>query len=85
MAIMLASALMVQTPSCASWTEIVKGLGNQYHEVLNGQGVMLRNGLLMELYVSTAGTWTILMTDRKRACIVMVGDGWEAKTKGQSL
>jgi hypothetical protein len=36
----------------------------------------------MQLFVSSAGTWTILMTETSgRACILAAGENWEALPK----
>ncbi len=62
---------------CGMRDVIVARLDQLFHEHRIGYG-LVGQVAVVELYVSTAGTWTVLMTDVSgRTCIVGAGEGWE--------
>lgn len=79
-----AAVLMTFTPwqahaqvSCGPCDVIVARLGQLFQEHQVGYG-LIGEVAVVEIYVSTAGTWTVLMTDLSgRTCIMGAGDGWE--------
>ncbi|HEV2506455.1 MAG TPA: hypothetical protein VGV39_25500 [Mesorhizobium sp.] len=80
----VAAALVAFLPSqaeaqigCGLRDVIVARLGQLFHEHRIGYG-LVGEVAVVEIYVSTAGTWTMLMTDVSgRTCIVGAGEGWE--------
>jgi hypothetical protein len=81
----LAVAAMVTTisvahaePPCGDHRELVAYLGEKYQERQFAYGTV-GNVAIMEVYVSQAGTWTVVVTDPVgKSCILAAGDGWEA-------
>lgn len=71
-------ALPVQAQQvCGAHNDLVERLSAAYQERRVGYGV-IGSEAMIEVFVSTGGTWTMLMTDAKgRSCIVASGDGWE--------
>ena len=62
---------------CGAHNDLVARLSAAFQERRVGYGVIGREAMI-EVFVSTGGTWTMLMTDVKgRSCIVAAGDGWE--------
>ncbi|WP_379065669.1 hypothetical protein ACHMW4_13615 [Mesorhizobium sp. UC22_110] len=62
---------------CGTRDVIVARLGQLFHEHRIGYG-LVGQAAVVEIYVSMAGTWTVLMTDVSgRTCIVGAGEGWE--------
>lgn len=87
-ACLAASPLAAQQPGgppCAPRDVIAANLAEDYGEHPAGRGVN-EQGLLMELFVSPAGTWTMVVSGpRGVGCIVSVGEGWSTApaTKGR--
>lgn len=65
-------------PACGKRDDVVKALDSKYHESRRALG--LADGLLVfELFVSEAGTWTMVATDTSgRSCLVASGEAWQA-------
>ena len=62
---------------CGAHNDLVERLSAAFQERRVGYGV-IGSEAMIEVFVSTGGTWTMLMTDAKgRSCIVASGDGWE--------
>jgi len=62
---------------CGSHSDLVAGLAQAFQEKQVGYGVAGQTAVI-EIYVSSSGTWTMLVTDvRGRSCILAAGDGWE--------
>ncbi|MGE0280784.1 MAG: hypothetical protein AB7P20_09255 [Rhizobiaceae bacterium] len=60
--------------------DLVSRLQVTYQERQFAYGVV-GSVAIMEVYVSEAGTWTIIMTDiAGRSCIIAAGEGWEHNT-----
>lgn len=89
---MLASALPIQAgsmrpeaapataaaPLCGKRDEIVRSLGDRFHEKQQAVGVVDRSAIL-EIFVSAAGTWTIIATGTDgNSCLVSSGEGWDS-------
>jgi len=62
---------------CMHHENLVSFLSGRHDEFPRALGLVADRGL-MEVYVSPAGTWTIVMTTpRGVACIIAAGDTWE--------
>jgi hypothetical protein len=66
--------------ACAKRADVVKYLADKYRENRVAMGVGAGNSQMFELFVSPAGTWTLLMSPPSgpMACIWAAGDGWQA-------
>jgi len=63
--------------ACGPHDLVVTRLGQLFQERQTGYG-LAGQAVIVEIYVSTSGTWTMLVTDvAGRSCIVAAGDGWE--------
>ena len=72
----LAVPAQAQVP-CGTRGEIVKMLGSKYHERPRALGIANQANLL-EVYTSTSGSWTILLTKPQGvSCIIGTGQSWE--------
>lgn len=78
-AMALSSTLPAQAQfTCGAHDELVAKLAVGFQEKRIGYGVFGHSALI-EAYVSTSGTWTMLITDVKgQSCIVAADDGWES-------
>ena len=72
-----------QQPNCDTYNAIAKHLSDKYHETRAATAVTANN-VVMEILVSPAGTWTLIMVwPNGRACFYASGDGWQlAKERG---
>ncbi len=62
---------------CMHHENLVSFLSGRHDELPRALGLVADRGL-MEVYVSPAGTWTIVMTTPTGvACIIAAGDTWE--------
>lgn len=74
--------LMSGTPAaaqelCAQRDELVKSLAEKYRENPAAVGQIDGNAVI-EVFVSNAGSWTILATGTDgNSCVVSAGEGWE--------
>lgn len=74
--VVLATAAPAQT-QCGPHARIVQALAGKYGEAPKAVGTVSRNHLL-EVYVSRAGSWTILVTSADgTSCILASGSDWE--------
>ncbi|WP_217573937.1 hypothetical protein [Mesorhizobium sp. GbtcB19] len=65
---------------CAPRADIVKALGDKYHESVAGRGLINPN-VVLEIFVSDQGTWTVVASDIKgQSCVMSVGEGWDSPT-----
>ena len=65
---------------CGEHATIVKGLGQLHSERPRAIGLST-DGSLVEVLVSSSGTWTILVSaPHGPTCIVATGDNWESTT-----
>ncbi|AZO27369.1 MULTISPECIES: hypothetical protein [Mesorhizobium] len=63
---------------CAPRADIIKALGDQFHESEAGRGLINPN-VVLEIFVSDRGSWTVLASDTKgQSCILSVGEGWDS-------
>lgn len=63
--------------ACGERGPILTALAQKYEEARRAYGLMGQSGLV-ELYVSRAGTWTVVVSSPGgRACIVAAGHSWE--------
>ena len=63
---------------CGARDVIVARLGQLFQEHQIGYG-LVGQAAVVEIYVSAAGTWTVLMTDAGgQTCIMGAGDSWES-------
>ena len=74
----------VQAPGlnlCAERDSMVADLGQQFRERSLATGLVDENAVV-EIFVSPAGTWTILATGTDGvSCVLAVGEGFEANTQ----
>ena len=62
---------------CAARADLVKALGEKFHENEAARG-LINPSVVLEIFVSEKGTWTILATDTHgQSCIITAGDGWD--------
>ncbi|MDG4851597.1 MULTISPECIES: hypothetical protein [unclassified Mesorhizobium] len=65
---------------CAPRADIIKALGDKFHESEAGRGLINPN-VVLEIFVSDQGSWTVLASDTKgQSCILSVGEGWDSPT-----
>lgn len=65
---------------CAARADIVKALGDNFHESEAGRGLISPN-VVLEIFVSKQGSWTVLASDTKgQSCVLSVGEGWDSPT-----
>ena len=74
--IVLATAALAQA-QCGPHSRIVEVLAGKYGEAPKAIGTV-NSRWLMEVYVSDAGSWTVLVTSADgTSCIVASGSDWE--------
>lgn len=79
-----ASQTMAEMNTCGARNEIVQKLSTQFKEAPQSVGVVDQSAVL-EVFVSDAGTWTILATGTDgNSCILSAGDGWQSRSIGPS-
>lgn len=62
---------------CAPRGELVRGLAGKFHETPVAIGT-ISGELIMEMFASTKGTWTILVTNNHgMSCIASAGENFE--------
>ena len=72
----LLSTPAVAQQACAKQDEFAKMLADKFDEHRLGGGTA--NVVMMEVFVSKAGTFTIIQTlPNHVSCLVAAGDGWE--------
>ena len=65
---------------CAPRADIIKALGDKFHESEAGRGLINPN-VVLEIFVSDQGSWTVLASDTKgQSCVLSVGEGWDSPT-----
>jgi len=73
---MLIAAEAAAIQPCASRSDFIAFLKGHFDEVEVGQGLSSR-GHLVEIFVSPAGNWTILLSQPNgRSCLVDAGEAW---------
>jgi hypothetical protein len=64
---------------CGERVEMVKALQEQFSEEPQAVG-QVDNNAVIEVFVSHAGTWTILATGTDgKSCLVASGEGWDSQ------
>ena len=70
---------------CGQHEAIVKALDANFKEHQTTVG-LTQSGALLEIYASTDGTWTMIVTTPKgAACILAAGDGWQQVPNGPEV
>ncbi|MGE0238105.1 MAG: hypothetical protein AB7F09_08455 [Parvibaculaceae bacterium] len=80
----LAAALLMLFPTiaeaqiaCAPRADVVNELTLRFKEAPEANGIM-PDGMLLEVFVSEARSWTILITSPKGiSCLAATGENWE--------
>jgi hypothetical protein len=66
---------------CGPRDALVAALADHYDEKQESVGLS-GGGLLMEVFVSASGSWTILLSSPQgSSCIVAAGDSWQSTAK----
>lgn len=90
MMLCVATAASFATPTaaaeqCAARADIVRALGDKFHESETARG-LVNPSVILEVFVSEQGTWTILATDTQgQSCVIMAGEGWDGATMVAAL
>ncbi|MBZ9988804.1 hypothetical protein LB572_17025 [Mesorhizobium sp. BH1-1-5] len=86
MATMLVAAVIGGSASanaaaqCAPRADVIKALGDKFHENEAGRGLINPN-VVLEIFVSDQGSWTVLASDTKgQSCVLSVGEGWDSRS-----
>ena len=67
----------VSGAACGKTAEFQKALNDKYHEAPRGAGMSAGNTVMVTLYVSPSGTYTVLVTYTwGQSCIIAAGDDW---------
>jgi len=62
---------------CAARSDMIKALGEKFHENQAARG-LVSPSVVLEIFVSDQGTWTILATDTHgQSCVITAGEGWD--------
>ncbi|RJT31878.1 hypothetical protein D3227_27930 [Mesorhizobium waimense] len=70
---------------CAARTDMVKALGDKFHESETARG-LVNPSVILEVFVSDEGTWTTLATDTQgQSCVIMAGEGWDGAVQVAAL
>ncbi|MER9403632.1 hypothetical protein NKI36_06165 [Mesorhizobium caraganae] len=70
---------------CAARTDMVKALGEKFHENQAARGLVNPN-VVLEIFISDQGTWTILATDTHgHSCVITAGEGWDGGAVAAAL
>jgi hypothetical protein len=75
----LSATVFAQTPQqqCAPRGEVVKVLNAKYQESQRALG-LINEKAMMEVYISPAGTWTMVVTNEAGiACVLAAGEAWD--------
>jgi lipase chaperone LimK len=70
---------------CGAHRDVLEQLKRAYSETPASMG-LASNGTIIEVLVSSSGTWTIVMTQPNGiACLMAVGEGWQEVPKRTGL
>ena len=70
---------------CGGHDDVIAGLTQAFQQRQIGYGVV-GQAAIVEIYVSTSGTWTLLITDvNGQSCILAIGEGWENTLTGAAM
>jgi len=79
-AVVMSAGAAQADQQCAPRADIIKALGDKYHESVAGRGLINPN-VVLEIFVSDQGSWTVLASDIKgQSCVMSVGEGWDSPT-----
>ncbi|WP_119390297.1 hypothetical protein [Taklimakanibacter lacteus] len=71
------TAVEAQTQNCAPHDEVIKVLNAKYQERQRAVG-LINEKAMMEVYISTNGTWTMVVTNEAGlTCIMAAGEAWD--------
>ena len=69
---------------CAERVKMTKFLTGKYQETPRAVGVSSTGKAVLEIYTSSEGSWTVLLTTAKGvACIMGAGHSWQDKHQDQ--
>jgi hypothetical protein len=72
-----AMPVQAQMSLCGERAQLVEQLKTKYKETRRATGLIAANGIA-ELYLSDAGTWTLLATiENGKSCIIAAGHSWD--------
>jgi hypothetical protein len=79
--VMLSPTIAAAQLACAPRDQIVSQLSQRFKETPEANGITV-DGLLLEVFVSEAQSWTILLTSPKGiSCIASAGESWERQSR----
>jgi hypothetical protein len=82
---MIGTANAQSKAPCAPRAEVVKSLDGMFKETPAARAIVA-DGALMEVFVSSEGTWTMLLTSpQQMSCLVGSGDNWEELPRDAGL
>jgi hypothetical protein len=61
---------------CGPRKNITESLSGKYKERVVGRG-LTEGGMILELFVSSKGSWSVVVNDPLKACIISTGEAWE--------
>lgn len=71
---------------CGERIKMAKMLTGKYQEMPRAIGVSATGKSLLEVYTSTEGSWTVLLTTAQgMACIMGAGHSWQDRDQSQFL
>jgi len=79
--VLLASGAANAEQNCAPRELALAQLEKRFDEHVVGRGIAPSGKVMFELFVSEAGSWTMLVSDPEgRSCFVVVGEDWHQIT-----
>jgi len=76
-AVLLTAVTAHAAAVCGARGALKAGLTGQHSEVVAGRGKAGQGKLMVELYTSGSGTWTVLATTPEgQSCILAAGQNW---------
>jgi len=77
-----ASPAVAQSHLCTDHGKMVKTLNGQFQERRHGLGIAAANSGVMELFLSDAGSWTVVITMVNGvSCVLAAGHAWQDTSK----
>lgn len=71
------AAVQAQVQNCAPHEDVVKALNAKYQERQRAVG-LINEKAMMEVYISTTGTWTVIVTNEiGMSCVLAAGEAWD--------
>lgn len=79
LALAAATPALAQDPFCGKRDPIIAKLESKYQETVREIGIT-NNGDLIQVAISPAGSWTVLLTNKDGwTCVVSTGDDWQSR------